>query len=330
MRGRVPHLHEVFKPPNIRAGFSRRFPLVKCATVAAQSMLEFPYPTAITMLLYDRFELESEHRTPVETARDKALNRSIVLWQMSVSPDNLSAQLAEASRIYARWELRNQTAASGIELFSSPGRLWLAAESQVAAASLLEELRVAGLFVTIPAPPPPTPAPVESPRNAPPPMHRRVGTSIPQASVKSRSVPPPRNPQASKRHPVRTFLLVALLLIGLPLTWFAFSGHAPAPQLKSAPIVEFKANRTRVRRGGTVMLTWQTSGLSSLSIQPGVGPVPAKGTRNVMVNRDTTFVLESADAGAPALASVKVTVGATAKASAAVPFVSPPAAAPGP
>lgn len=326
MRGRVPHLHEAFKPLNILP----TFPLVKCAAVAAQSMLKFPYPTAITMLLYDRFELEGEHRTPIHAAREKALNRNIVLWQMSVSPDNLSAKLAEASRIYARWELRNHTTASGIELFSSPGRLWLVAESQAAAAGLLDEFRIADLFVTTPAPPPPTPALVESPRNARPAMHRPVRTSIPPASVKLRSVPLPCNPQKSKRHPVRTFLLVALLLIGLPLAWFAFSGHAPAPQLKSAPIVDFKANRTRVRRGGTVILTWQTSGLRSLSIQPGVGPVPARGTRNVMVNQDTTFLLESADAGAPAPASVRVTVGATAKASAAVPFVSPPAAAPGP
>ena len=276
------------------------------------------------MLLYDRFQLHGEHSTPVDTAQDKPLNRSVLLWHTSVSPGNLPAKLAEASRIFARWEVQNPAAASGMELFSSPGRLWLAAESQAAGATLLDEFRAAGLFVV--APPPPMPA--QPPRTAPP-TDRPADTPRLQAAVKTRRPLLSGSPKKPKRHPVRTFLLVTLLLIGLPLAWFAFSGRDSAPQRRPAPIIEFKANRTRVRRGGTVVLTWQTSGLRSPSIQPGVGPVPARGTRNVILNQDTTFVLKSAAPGAPVSASVKVTVGATAKPTAAVPFGSPPATAPG-
>lgn len=55
--------------------------------------------------------------------------------------------------------------------------------------------------------------------------------------------------------------------------------------------VAFTSNKNSVPYGGgTVNLTWKTKNVNQASIS-GVGDVPANGSRNVVVNKDTTFTL---------------------------------------
>ena len=285
-----------------------------------------------TMLLYERFEISDDAFSHTTVAQDIVLKRTVTLLRTPVPAVQMASKLAEASRIFAAWEARNTSTPDMPELFSSPGYLWLATENATAMAGLVEDLRAVGMFVV--APPPP------SKPSAPPP-----GSTVPpfQSPRTSDSVvyppPPPIRPfqnqqrtaQKKKSHPFRTLVIAAAaVLVPGFLIWTNVPGDKPSTVPKPAPIVTFRASHTRVHRGATVTLRWETSGVDSLSIQPGVGPVSASGTRAVVVNADTTYVLQAATAGTPTLATVTIT--ATAAARPRKPAATPsqvPAGAPG-
>src|SRR5690606_26310866 len=53
----------------------------------------------------------------------------------------------------------------------------------------------------------------------------------------------------------------------------------------------FTASDTRVERGDTVTLRWNTTGADSVRIDQGIGSVSDDGSERVRVNRDTTYTL---------------------------------------
>lgn len=89
-------------------------------------------------------------------------------------------------------------------------------------------------------------------------------------------------PQAARWAPA------ALLLI------FQAAGcgdSGPTPPEGGVRILSFSADPAVVRSGGTTTLRWETAGASGVSIEPTVGLQPPRGSAEVRVFVDTTFVL---------------------------------------
>jgi hypothetical protein len=91
----------------------------------------------------------------------------------------------------------------------------------------------------------------------------------------------------------------ALFRVILPIVWvlplFAQGpAAAPAKPVRVVPparIVNFSANTASVRSGQPAVLTWLTENPNAVSIEPGVGKVTARGTRQVTPTATTTYTL---------------------------------------
>jgi len=75
------------------------------------------------------------------------------------------------------------------------------------------------------------------------------------------------------------------------------------------PIVQsFEASTWTVPQGETVTLSWSVSNASSVSIEPGIGPVPGEGLIDVTPDATTTYILVASGADSTVTANVTVTV----------------------
>lgn len=85
--------------------------------------------------------------------------------------------------------------------------------------------------------------------------------------------------------------------------------EAPAPPAASvpAPTASITANPQSVTPGSPVVLTWQTTNATNVSID-GIGEVPTAGTKTVTPNQTTTYQLVATGQGGSTDASVEVTV----------------------
>ena len=82
----------------------------------------------------------------------------------------------------------------------------------------------------------------------------------------------------------------------------------PPPQ-PAAKCESLTANRSTVPQGGAnVLLTWDTTNATSVSINNGVGTVSADGSKNVFVNSNTTFTLTATGTGGNDTCTVTITV----------------------
>jgi hypothetical protein len=75
------------------------------------------------------------------------------------------------------------------------------------------------------------------------------------------------------------------------------------------PTATFSANPTTISTGGSSTLTWSTTNASSVSIDQGIGTVPASGSMIVSPATTTTYTLTATGSGATASATATVTVG---------------------
>ena len=101
-----------------------------------------------------------------------------------------------------------------------------------------------------------------------------------------------------------------LLLIGV--IWSA-AAQTPARVVPPARIVSFTAEPVSVRPGQPVTLVWATENPNAVTIEPGVGRVTARGSRQVFPTSSTTYTLNVTGPNSTALnSSVKVTVSGTA------------------
>lgn len=86
---------------------------------------------------------------------------------------------------------------------------------------------------------------------------------------------------------------------------------APAPAPKpSAKVLSFTAEPSTIMRGESSTLKWNVESATSVSIEPGIGTVPASGSRQVYPSSNTTYMLSATGPGGndSARASVTVTV----------------------
>jgi hypothetical protein len=91
---------------------------------------------------------------------------------------------------------------------------------------------------------------------------------------------------------MRRFFFVTLL------SMIALFGQAPAAApakpariVPPARIVEFSATPASVQAGQPVVISWLTENPNSVSLEPGVGKVTARGTRTLTPTATTTYVL---------------------------------------
>jgi len=101
--------------------------------------------------------------------------------------------------------------------------------------------------------------------------------------------------------------LVKLLLDGREVSSAGFSVQL-APGVALPEISTFSAVPDNVMAGRPLTLSWNVKNASSVSIQPGIGPVAAGGSRLVSPEADTTFTLTALNGGGPSQKSVSVTV----------------------
>jgi len=80
----------------------------------------------------------------------------------------------------------------------------------------------------------------------------------------------------------------------------------PAP--KAATINSFTADPATITRGGTSTLSWSVSDATSVTIDNGIGTVPASGNRSVSPNDNTTYRMTAKGEGGDAVAAVTVYV----------------------
>jgi peptidoglycan-associated lipoprotein len=82
---------------------------------------------------------------------------------------------------------------------------------------------------------------------------------------------------------------------------------APAP---SRPTVTLQASPSTVNKGESSTLSWNSTDATQLSIDPGVGAVPAQGTANVTPSDTTTYTITASGPGGSTSATATVSVNA--------------------
>lgn len=84
---------------------------------------------------------------------------------------------------------------------------------------------------------------------------------------------------------------------------------APAPAPAAArPTATLTAEPSRIEVGQSVNLTWTTNGATDVSIDKGIGTVPASGTRSVSPIETTTYTLRASGPGGNTTATATVTI----------------------
>jgi peptidoglycan-associated lipoprotein len=83
----------------------------------------------------------------------------------------------------------------------------------------------------------------------------------------------------------------------------------PALPIPPAPTVTLAANPNVLQQGQVTVLTWQTTNASEVTI-PGLGTLPASGSRSVSPSESTTYTLLARGSGGTKDASARVTVNA--------------------
>src|SRR5690349_17534850 len=108
-------------------------------------------------------------------------------------------------------------------------------------------------------------------------------------------------------HSLRTMFLFGLVALALMA-----SGKKPvaAAQLASpaSPSVALSASPASAQAGQPVTLTWSSTNATSITLEPSVGPVVAKGSTTVTLSQSTTYTVTATGPGGSAHASAQVTI----------------------
>jgi hypothetical protein len=84
------------------------------------------------------------------------------------------------------------------------------------------------------------------------------------------------------------------------------SALAPKP----IPTVSLTVAPSNVEKGQSVTLTWTSDNATSLDLEPGIGPVPGNGSKTLVPEESTTYILTAQGPGGGNTASGQVTVSA--------------------
>ena len=112
-----------------------------------------------------------------------------------------------------------------------------------------------------------------------------------------------------------TLLILSLVVLISPaagcITITAPEGPAPPPPSAEAaqPVINsFTASPETVSSGQSVILSWDVSNATTVTIQPAIGSVSPSGAEQVLPTRTTTYTLTATNEGESATSAVTVTV----------------------
>lgn len=83
---------------------------------------------------------------------------------------------------------------------------------------------------------------------------------------------------------------------------------APAPAPPAAPTAALTVTPATVVKGQSAALNWKSQNASGCEIQPGIGPVPPQGVREITPDASTSYNLSCSGAGGTASSAADVTV----------------------
>ena len=101
---------------------------------------------------------------------------------------------------------------------------------------------------------------------------------------------------------------------------------AAPPPSAPAPAVTLSATPASIDQGGATTLEWSARNSNNVRIEPGIGGVPASGTRSVSPNSSVTYTATATGPGGTSTDTVRVTVNAAAPPPTAPPIPDRPAA----
>jgi peptidoglycan-associated lipoprotein len=116
-----------------------------------------------------------------------------------------------------------------------------------------------------------------------------------------------------QHRPIYRSLLISLSLCAVLVAGCKKKIAPPPPAPPPAPVAvkptaTISADRTSIKKGESVRLTWTTTDATNVSIAPEVGAVTAQGSTTVTPANSTTYTITATGAGGSADASVSITV----------------------
>jgi peptidoglycan-associated lipoprotein len=116
-----------------------------------------------------------------------------------------------------------------------------------------------------------------------------------------------------QHRPIYRSLLISLSLCAVLVAGCKKKIAPPPPAPPPAPVAvkptaTISADRTSIKKGESVRLTWTTTDATNVSIAPEVGAVTAQGSTTVTPAGSTTYTITATGAGGSAEASVSITV----------------------
>jgi serine/threonine protein kinase len=138
--------------------------------------------------------------------------------------------------------------------------------------------------------------------------------------------PPVWNPlEWIKAHP-RITAGLALLLLALVLAPFIkqFRPQDPVDNVIATPTIEFGANPLKISPGQEATLEWKVDHAHTVRIEPGIGDVPATGSRSVSPTASLSYRLTATGPGGTVSKSIDLAVGTVSGPIPAIEFVATP------
>jgi peptidoglycan-associated lipoprotein len=116
-----------------------------------------------------------------------------------------------------------------------------------------------------------------------------------------------------QHRPIYRSLLISLSLCAVLVAGCKKKIAPPPPAPPPAPVAvkptaTISADRTSIKKGESVRLTWTTTDATNVSIAPEVGAVTAQGSTTVTPANSATYTITATGAGGSADASVHITV----------------------
>src|SRR5271157_2194342 len=131
---------------------------------------------------------------------------------------------------------------------------------------------------------------------------------------RTRDISKSRRTRMTQQHrPIYRSLLISLSLCAVLVAGCKKKIAPPPPAPPPAPVAvkptaTISADRTSIKKGESVRLTWTTTDATNVSIAPEVGAVTAQGSTTVTPSDSTTYSITATGAGGTASGSVSVTV----------------------
>ena len=88
----------------------------------------------------------------------------------------------------------------------------------------------------------------------------------------------------------------------------AAAAPPPVQPTVPAPTITLRADTATITRGGMLTLTWDARNATTVDIQPGIGQVPAQGSRQVSPASSVTYTATATGPGGSAADTLRITV----------------------